>query len=59
MVLTGEREEPTSLGLVFNLPIMQLINFVVVVHMQDIPFLVHLLIQVLLLPRSASSFVKH
>lgn len=25
MVLTGEREEPTSLGLLFNLPIMQLI----------------------------------
>lgn len=59
MVLTGE-EEPTSLGLLFNLPIMQLIDFVVVVvHMQDIPFLVRLLIQVLLLPRSASSFVKH
>lgn len=58
MVPTGEREEPTSLGLLFNLPIMQLIDFVVV-HRQDVPFLVHLLIQVLLLPRSASSFVKH
>lgn len=56
MVLTGEREEPTSLSLLFNLPIMQLIDFV---HMQDIPFLVHLLIQVLLLPGSSSSFVKH
>lgn len=60
MVLTGEREEPTSLSLLLNLPIMQLIDFVVVVvHMQGIPFLVLLLIQVLLLPGSASSFVKH
>lgn len=58
MVLTGEREEPTSLSLLLNLPIMQLIDFVVV-HVQDIPFSVLLLIQVLLLPGSASSFVKH
>lgn len=58
MVLTGERKEPTFLGLLFNLPIMQLIDFLVV-HMQDIAFLVPLLIQVLLLPRSASSFVEH
>lgn len=58
LVLTEGREEPAFLGLLFNLPIMQLIDFVVVVvvHMQDIPVLVHLLIQVLLLPRSASSF---
>lgn len=60
MVLTGEREEPTFLGLLFNLAIMQLIDLVVVVvHMQYMPFHVHLLIQVLLLPRSASSFVKY
>jgi len=36
MVLTGEREEPVSLGLFFNPLIMQLIDFVVVMYMQGI-----------------------